>query len=74
MFDVCNVKCLFKWFIYYFILLYSSSENKEKLDFSVIFIGVRIGCNDLISFQVGMLIIFDSAPESIKKSISRSGG
>ena len=25
-------------------------------------------------FHVGMFIIFDSAPESIKKSISRSGG
>ena len=28
----------------------------------------------MISFQVGMLIIFDSAPESIKKSILGSGG
>ena len=32
------------------------------------------GCNVFISFHVGMFIIFDSAPESIKKSISRSGG
>ena len=36
--------------------------------------GVNFGCNVLISFHVGILIIFDSAPESIKKSISRSGG
>ena len=36
--------------------------------------GVKFGCNVLISFHVGILIIFDSAPESIKKSISRSGG
>ena len=36
--------------------------------------GVNFGCNVLISFHVGMLIMFDSAPESIKKSISRSGG
>ena len=36
--------------------------------------GVNFGCNVLISFHVGILIMFDSAPESIKKSISRSGG
>ena len=35
--------------------------------------GVILGCRILISFQVGILMIFDSAPESIKKSISRSG-
>ena len=38
------------------------------------FTGVSFGCKILISFQVGMLMIFDSAPESIKKSILRSGG
>ena len=32
------------------------------------------GCNVFISFHVGMFIMFDSAPESIKKSISRSSG
>ena len=36
--------------------------------------GVNFGYNVLISFHVGIIIIFDSAPESIKKSISRSGG
>ena len=36
--------------------------------------GVSFGCSDFISFHVGMFIMFDSAPESIKKSISRSGG
>ena len=36
--------------------------------------GFKFGCNNLISFHVGILMIFDSAPESIKKSISRSGG
>ena len=36
--------------------------------------GVNFGCNVLNSFHVGILIMFDSAPESIKKSISRSGG
>ena len=36
--------------------------------------GVSFGCNVFISFHVGMFIMFDSAPESIKKSISRSGG
>ena len=35
---------------------------------------VNFGCNVSISFHVGMFIMFDSAPESIKKSISRSGG
>ena len=36
----------------------------------VLILGVVI----FISFHVGMFIMFDSAPESIKKSISRSGG
>ena len=36
--------------------------------------GFKFECSDLISFHVGMLMIFDSAPESINKSISRSGG
>ena len=36
--------------------------------------GVNFGCNVLISFHVGILIMFDSALESIKKSISRSSG
>ena len=39
----------------------------------VVLKGINWGCRILISFQVGMFIIFDSAPESIKKSISRSG-
>ena len=39
-----------------------------------VFIGIKFGCNVFISFQVVILTIFDSAPESIKKSISRSGG
>ena len=39
-----------------------------------VFKGISFGCKILISFQVGILIIFDSAPESIKKSFSRSGG
>ena len=33
-----------------------------------------LGVMFFISFHVGMFIMFDSAPESIKKSISRSGG
>ena len=28
--------------------------------------GIKFGCNVLKSFQVGVLMIFDSAPESIK--------
>ena len=36
--------------------------------------GVNFGCNVLISFHMGILIMIESAPESIKKSISRSGG
>ena len=35
--------------------------------------GINFGCRVFVSFQVGMLMIFDSAPESIKKSVSRSG-
>ena len=38
------------------------------------FTGINLGCRFLISFQVRIFMIFDSAPESIKKSISRSGG
>ena len=33
----------------------------------------NFGCKVCISFQVIILIIFDSAPESIKKSVSKSG-
>ena len=39
----------------------------------VVLKGTNFGCRIFISFQVGMLIIFDSAAESIKKSFSRSG-
>ena len=39
-----------------------------------VFKGISFGCKTLISFQVGMLIISDSAPESILKNISSSGG
>ena len=39
-----------------------------------VFIDIKFGCNVSISFHVRRLIMFDSAPESIKKSISRSGG
>ena len=39
-----------------------------------VFTGVNFRCKTLISFQFGILMIFDSAPESIKKSISRFGG
>ena len=35
--------------------------------------GINFGCRTFISFHVGMLMIIDSAPESIKKYISRSG-
>ena len=35
--------------------------------------GINFGFKFFSSFQVGMLMMFDSAPESIKKSISRSG-
>ena len=38
-----------------------------------VFKGINFGCKFLISFQVGMLMMIDSVPESIKKSISRSG-
>ena len=34
---------------------------------------INFGCKVCISFHVGMFIIFDSAPESIEKSFSRSG-
>ena len=38
----------------------------------VVLKGINCGCRILISFQLRMFIIFDSAPESIKKSNSRS--
>ena len=38
-----------------------------------VFKGINFGCRVCISFQVGLLRIIDSTPESIKKSISRSG-
>ena len=38
------------------------------------FKGVNFGWKIFISFQVGILMTFDSAPESLKKAISRSGG
>ena len=38
-----------------------------------IFQGNNFGCKVCISFHVGIFIIIDSASESIKKSISRSG-
>ena len=38
-----------------------------------VFESINFGCKICISFTVGMFIIFDSAPESIKKSFSRSG-
>ena len=34
---------------------------------------INFACRIFISFQLGMLITFDSAPEPIKKSVSRSG-
>ena len=40
----------------------------------VVFTGVSLGCRVLISSQVGILMKFNFAPESIKKFISRSGG
>ena len=55
-------------------LKFTNVEPCAVANLLVVFIGVEIGCNTLISFQVGMLITFYSAPESIKKSISRSGG
>ena len=39
----------------------------------VVLKGINFGYIIFISFQVGMLMMFDSAPESIEKSISRSG-
>ena len=62
---------LFKWLIEKFILFYCFSAVSSLL---IVFMGVTLGCRILISFQVGILMIFYSAPESIKKSISRSGG
>ena len=61
-------------------MFHCSRGNQEKLDFSkfinvepcavanllAVLIGIRVGCSVLISFQVGILIIFDSAPESFK--------
>ena len=35
--------------------------------------GINFGCRTFISFRVAMLMIFDSAPKSIKNSISRTG-
>ena len=37
-----------------------------------VFAGNNFGCKVCFSFQVGMFIIFDSAPESFKKSTLRS--
>ena len=38
-----------------------------------VFEGNNFGCKVCISFHVGLFLKFDSAPESIKKSTSRSG-
>ena len=78
---------LFKWFAHEFVLFHCLSGNKEELYFTwfvkvdpcavdsllVVLKGINCGCRILILFQVGMFIILDSAPESIKKSTSRSG-
>ena len=53
--------------------------NSIKLDPCVVFIlldvlkGNNFGCKVCFSFHVGMFCKFDSAPESFKKSIARSG-
>ena len=38
-----------------------------------VFEGNNFGCKVCISLKLGLYIIFDSAPESVKKSTSRSG-
>ena len=52
------------YFLYYFYFVVS---------LLVVLKGLNFGCSNFVSFQVGMLMIFDSAPESMKKSISMSG-
>ena len=54
--------------------LFPLFANVEPCAVSSLLVVCKFGCRILISFQVGILIIFDSAPESIKKSISRFGG
>ena len=39
----------------------------------VVLKGINSGSGIFVSFQVGMLMIFDSTPESVKKTISSSG-
>ena len=46
---------------------YAAASLLEALE------GERFGCIFFISFHEGILKIFDSVPESNKKSISRSG-
>ena len=82
-----DMENLFEWFVQEFVLFHCSSGNQGgELYFSIIvkvepcavasllvFRGNNFGCEVLISFQVGMLMLFDSAPDSIEKSISRFG-
>ena len=63
-------------------MFHGLSGNKEKLGFSILvkvdpcavaslLVGLKgknFGCRIFISFQVGRLIIIDSAPECIEKS------
>ena len=84
-FYICDVEGLFEWFAHKFVLSYCLSGDKEKVNFSISFKvdpcsvasllvvlnGNNFECRIFISFQVEMLMIFHSTPESIKKSISR---
>ena len=47
--------------------LFINFEPCAVANLLAVLIDIRVGCSVLISFQVGILVIFDSAPESIKK-------
>ena len=56
------------WIFSYFVKV----DSCAVAGLLVFYKGINLG-KFFISFQVGMLMMFDSAPESIKKSISMSG-
>ena len=57
------------WIVPYFF----NVEPCVVANLLAVFKRINFGCKILISFQVGMFIMFDSAPESNKNSISRAG-
>ena len=78
-FYICEVEGLFKWFAHEFVCPIVREGTRKSWIFQyfvevdpcavasmlAVLKGIIFGCRLLISFQVGMLMIFNSAPESI---------